>query len=199
MFRINLVLRLPLLRTLLVLLLSLLINLYVMHVSFIQKLVRFDLHCLSFVNVINKPYQFSGSPMCILHVYTIYTISYEKTKCLYTCIGKWTIGVVLSYKIGYNGFSNNLSTLLTKTRFDVCVDFICAESPVKENLTPSATPTTAPSEISPSVTQMKYRWSFSSSKRSFGTYFHDNITFPYNLTVFDVIDTDQPFYLFWYG
>ncbi|KAG5401028.1 hypothetical protein IGI04_015635, partial [Brassica rapa subsp. trilocularis] len=44
-----------------------------------------------------------------------------------------------------------------------------SESPVKENLTPSATPTTAPSEISPSVTQMKYRWSFSSSKRSFGS------------------------------
>ncbi|RID65933.1 hypothetical protein BRARA_D01103 [Brassica rapa] len=51
-----------------------------------------------------------------------------------------------------------------------------SESPVKDNLTPSATPTTAPSEISPSVTQMKYRWSFSSSKRSFGTYFHDNIS-----------------------
>ncbi|KAG2307820.1 hypothetical protein Bca52824_027568 [Brassica carinata] len=43
-----------------------------------------------------------------------------------------------------------------------------SESPIKENLTPSATPTTAPSEISPSVTQVKYRWSFSSSKRSFG-------------------------------
>ncbi|KAJ0260676.1 Uncharacterized protein HA466_0068490 [Hirschfeldia incana] len=44
-----------------------------------------------------------------------------------------------------------------------------SESPIKENLTPSATPTTASSEISPSVTQVKYRRSFSSSKRSFGS------------------------------
>ncbi|KAF8050219.1 hypothetical protein N665_2022s0005 [Sinapis alba] len=42
-----------------------------------------------------------------------------------------------------------------------------SESPIKENLVPSATPTPSPSEISPSVTQVKYRSSFSSSKRSF--------------------------------